>query len=462
MSFSALDSITLDRLATTLDGQLTRPGDGNWDIARQAWNLAVDQQPTVVAHAASVRDIVAVVDTARALGLRVAPQATGHNAAPLGSLAGAILLKTSLLRSVQIDAGARRARAEAGALWCEVTGPAGKAGLAALAGNAPKIGVVGYTLGGGLGWLSRKYGLTANSVLAIELVTADGQHRRVDAEHEPDLFWALRGGGGSFGVVTALEFRLFPLREVYAGALFWPIDAAAEVLHAWRQWVPTVPQEVTSVGRLLRLPPLPDLPGHLRGRSFAVVEAACLSYDERTAAELLSPLRALHPEMDTFRPTPVAELGALHMDPDGPLPAFGDEILVGALPAAGIDAFVTAAGPGSDSPLLSAELRHLGGALAPGSAEYGAVSALDAAFAVFGVGIAPDARASAAVRSSVDALLAAMGPWSTGRSYLNFAERPKTGPALFGAAVSQQLCKIKVAYDPTDVIRANHPVPPTW
>ena len=459
MSFSALDSTALDRLADTLDGRLARPGDTDWDNGRQAWNLAVDQRPAVVANAASVRDVVAVVDAARALGLRVAPQPTGHNAGPLDSLAGTILLKTSQLNGVQIDVGARRARVEAGALWRDVTGPASEAGLAGLAGAALGVSVVGYTLGGGLGWLSRKYGLAANSVLAIELVTADGQRCRVDAEHEPDLFWALRGGGGSFGVVTALEFRLFPIREVYAGALFWPIDAAADVLHAWRQWTSTVPEEITSVGRLLRFPPLPGLPEHLRGRSFAVVEAACLSCTERAAAELLAPLRVLRPAADTFRPMPVAELGALHMDPEEPMPGFGDEMLVGALPAAGIDAFVAAAGPGSDSLLLSAELRQLGGMLAPGPTEYGAVSTLDAAFALYGVGITPDARAAAAVRSSVDTLHAAMAPWSAGRSYQNFAERPKTGPALFGGATYQRLCKIKTVYDPSDLIQANHPVP---
>lgn len=460
MSFSTLDSAILDRLASTLDGRLARPGDAGWDTARQAWQLAVDQQPAAVAHIASVRDVIAVVDAARAVGLRVAPQATGHNAAPLGSLADAILLKTTLLRGVRIDAGARRAHAEAGALWHDVIGPAGDAGLATLAGSAPKVGVVGYTLGGGLSWLSRKYGLAANSVLAIELVTADGQHRRVDAEHEPDLFWALRGGGGSFGVVTALEFRLFPIREVYAGVLFWPIDAASEVLHAWRRWTPTVPDEVTSVGRLLRFPPLPDLPEHLRGGSFAVVEAACLPGNGRAVAELLAPLRALRPAMDTFGPTPVPALGALHMDPDGPVPTFGGDMLVGELPAEGIDAFVAAAGPESDSQLLSAELRQLGGALAPSTAKHGAVSALDAAFAMFGVGIVSDAEVAAAIRSSVDALRAAMAPWNTGRSYLNFAEHPKAGLALFDEHTYRRLRDIKAAYDPTDLIRANHPVPP--
>jgi FAD/FMN-containing dehydrogenase len=449
----------LDALADLLDGRLVRPGDLGWDAARQAWHLGVDQRPAAVVLAASVADIGATVRAAAQLGLRVAPQATGHNAAPLGPLDGTVLLKTAALRGVEIDAGGQRARVEAGALWTDVTAAAGSCGLAALAGSAPDVGVVGYTLGGGLSWLGRSHGLAANSVLAVELVTADGQHRRVDADHEPELFWALRGGGGSYGVVTALEFRLYPIAEVYAGVLFWPIGAAAEVLHAYRRWVETVPTGVTSVGRMLRFPPMPGLPDHLRGREFVVVEAAC-QLSAAKADALLAPLRALRPELDTFAPTPMAELGALHMDPDGPVPAFGDGVMLAELPAAAVDAVLQATGPASGSPLLSVELRHLGGALAPGQGAGGAVSGLDAAFAVFGVGMTPDADADRAARASVDALHRALQPWCAGRTYLNFAERPKAGAVLFGDAVHQRLQAVKRAYDPEDVIRANHPVTP--
>jgi hypothetical protein len=457
-SFLISTSTSLDRLAADLDGDLVRPGEAGWDAARQAWQLAVDQRPTAVVMASSVRDVVTVVAAARSLGLRVAPQATGHNAGPLGPLDGTILLKTSRLRGVHIDAVSRRARVEAGALWMDVTGRAGDAGLAALAGSAPDVGVVGYTLGGGLSWFARSHGLAASSVLAIEVVTADARHRRVDAEHDPDLFWAMCGGGGSFAVVTALEFALYPIHEVHAGVLFWPVERAREVLQTWRRWLPALPDTVTSVGRILRFPPLPDLPPHLRGRGFVVVEAACqLSADD--ADTLLAPLRALGPETDTFGPTPVAELGALHMDPDGPVPGFGDGTLLGELDVAAIDAFVDAAGPGSGSALLSAELRHLGGALAA-SVPGGAVGGFDAEFAVFAVGITPDADADAAVRRSVDALLAAIAPWTTGRAYLNFAERPKAGTALFEEATHRRLREIKRSYDPTDLIRANHPIPP--
>jgi hypothetical protein len=449
----------LEQLSTDLDGRLVRPGDPTWDEDRRAWQLAVDQHPAAVVLAASVRDVTLTVAAAAQAGLRVAPQGTGHNAAPLGALDGTVLLKTSALRGVAIDPDRRVARVEAGALWADVTAAAGEHGLAALAGSAPDVGVVGYTLGGGLSWFARSHGLAASSVLAAEIVTADGVLRQVDADHDPDLFWAVRGGGGSFGVVTALEFRLHPIAEVYAGVLFWPLERAAEVLEAWRTWTATVPDAVTSVGRLLRFPPLPDLPPHLAGRAFVVVEAACqLTVEE--GERLLAPLRALQPEMDTFATVPTTTLATLHMDPDGPVPAYGDGMLLGELPAEAVAALVRVAGPGTDVPLLSVELRQLGGALAPGASAGGAVAGIDAAFVAFAVGITPDPAAVRAVRSAVEAVQHGLGPWSTGGAYLNFAERLKAGDALFGSAAHRRLREVKRRYDPADVIRANQPVRP--
>jgi hypothetical protein len=446
-------------LATELDGSLVHPGDPAWDTARQAWHLDVDQRPTAVVLAGSVRDVVTVVTVARRLGVRVAPQSTGHNAAPLGPLDDTILLRTSLLREVLVDPVARVARAEAGALWMDVTPAAAEHGLVALAGSAPDVGVAGYTLGGGISWLARSHGLAANSVLAIEVVTADGVLRRVDETHDPDLFWALRGGGGSFGIVTAIEMRLFPLTEVYAGVLFFPLERAAEVLEAWRTWLPTVPESVASVGRILRFPPVPDLPPHLSGRSWVVVEA-CAQLPEAEAADLLAPLRALDPEIDTFDTIPVTGLAGLHMDPPGPVPGRGDGALLRHLPAEAITSLVRAAGPGVESPLLSVELRHLGGALASGRTSGGAVSAIDAEFALFAVGITPTPESVEAVESAVTGVQYALGPWTSGGVYLNFAETHKAGAALFGAQTHERLREVKAAYDPTDVVRANHPVRP--
>ena len=263
-------------------------------------------------------------------------------------------------------------------------------------------------------------------MVAIEVVTADGVLRRVDATHEPELFWALRGGGGSFGVVTALEFRLYPLTEVYAGVLFFPIERTAEVLEAWRQWLPSVPDTVTSVGRVLRFPPVPDLPPFLSGQSYVVVEAACQLTRGR-GRRPARPAAGARPGHRHLRDDAGHRARELHMDPPGPVPGRGDGALLGELSAEAVEAFARVAGPEGDTPLLSVELRHLGGALAPGRSYGGAVSGIDAEFAIFAVGVTPTAEAAAIVESAVNGVQYALGPWTTGGVYLNFAERPKTG-----------------------------------
>src|SRR6516165_900579 len=219
------------RLTSALPGRVVIPEEVRFDEARRAWNLAIDQRPAAVAFPESPQDVAAAVLFAREFGLRVAAQGTGHGAGPLGSLEDTILLKTERMRGVSIDPARRTARVEAGVVWLEVVEAAAQHGLASLAGSSPDVGVVGYTLGGGLSFLGRKYGLAANHVRAIELVTPDGQLVRAHPENEPDLFWALRGGGGSFAVVTAIELELFPVAHAYAGILWYPIDRGPEVLH---------------------------------------------------------------------------------------------------------------------------------------------------------------------------------------------------------------------------------------
>ena len=267
-------------------GAVIEPGGPGWEAATQAFNLSFVQEPTLVAVPEDERDVVAIVEYARDNGLQIAPQRTGHNAEPLGAMEDMILLKTDKLRGVEIDVERRIARVRSGSKWEEVVPRASELGLAALHGSTPDVSVTGYSLGGGVGWYARKLGLSTNSVIAIELVTADGELRRVDHEHDPELFWALRGGGGNFGVVTAIEVQLYAIPEVYAGVLFFPWERSSEVLHAWLEWTRTVPDEVTSVGRILQFPPLPELPDLLRGQQFVVVEAVVIG-DEREGAELL-------------------------------------------------------------------------------------------------------------------------------------------------------------------------------
>jgi FAD/FMN-containing dehydrogenase len=452
-------SRSLEGLRAAITGQVFVPGEAGYDQARRAWNLSVDQRPAVVVEAGSAADVAQAVRYGRAQGIRIAPQGTGHGAGPLEALDGAMLLRTTRLRKVRIDPTARTARAEAGAIWQDVTVPAAQHGLASLAGNSATVGVTGYTLGGGLGPLARRYGLAANSVTAAEMVTPDGDLVRADADHEPDLFWAVRGGGG-MGVVTALEMRLYPVRDIYAGAMMFPIQRAGEVLHAWSQWTANLPDEITSMGRLLRLPPLPQLPEALRGRAFVLVGAAYLG-DAGAGAELTQPLRRLGPELDTFATIPPPALSQLHMDPDQPVPSRSHGAFLSAFPDAAIDALVGLAGPDTGTDLVSVEVVHLGGALARPAPGGGAQPSIDASYLLTAVGATPTPDLTAAVRAEAHAVKDALAPWHASYDYYNSEETPAPASAVLPAASYRRLQKIKAAYDPGHAIISAHPVRPS-
>jgi FAD binding domain/Berberine and berberine like len=457
---STADQLTtaVNELKSRLGDRVVGSDDAAWDEARRAWNLTVDQRPVAVARPETAQDVVAVMEVAPGHGLRVAPQGTGHGAPPRASLERSVLVDTSRMNAVEIDPDRRRARLLAGAKWRHVVGPALDHGLAGLSGSAPDVCVTGYALGGGSGWMVRRYGLAANSIRAADVVTADGRQVRADAGSEPDLFWALRGGGGSFGVVTALELELFPVHELYAGDLFWPQERAAEVLAAWREWAAGVPDEMTSLGRLLNVPPLEEIPEALRGRSFVMVEAAWLG-DEAGGSELLAPLRELGPEMDTFAMIPPTGLAALHMDPPEPVPGMGDGMLLGDFPAEAIDAVAAAASPGDGMPLTSIEVRHLGGAAGRPDPENGALAAIDAPYTMYGVGIAADPEMKEAAVRRLDRMQAGLAPWDAGR-LLTFTERPADTARMFGDDTHRRLREVKAKYDPDNVIQANHEIPP--
>lgn len=431
------------------------PGDETWDTARLAWNLAVDQRPAAVAVPRDAAEVADAVRWASAEGLRIAPQGTGHGATALGDLSDTVLVKLHALRGLTIDPAARSARVEAGTIWIELVEAAAEHGLAGLAGSSPDVGVVGYALGGGLSFLGRKHGLMTNHVTAIELVTADGQLRRVDSENDPDLFWALRGGGGSFGVVTAVELGLLPIESVYAGHLWFPVERAGEVLRAWRDWAETVPEEVTSIGRILQFPPIPDIPEPMRGNAFAVVQAIYCGGDVDEMDRLLEPLRALEPVMDTFRVMSMPELSHLHMDPEHPVPGHGDGGMLDEITDEAIEAIVEQV---VGEPILSTEIRHYGGAVARPQPGGGAVSSFAAPYIMFAVGIAPTAQAKAAVASVVGGLMDALEPWQSAHTYLNFAEGRRDPRSFWPETVLARLRRIKDAVDPENVFRSNHPV----
>lgn len=438
---------------------LVTPDSANWDDARRAWNLAADQHPDAVVMASSTEDVVAAVRYAHGRGLRVAVQSTGHGASAHGDLAGTLLINMAGMRGVTVDVDARIARAEGGAQWQDVLAVTAPHGLTALHGSAHDVGVVGYTVGGGLGWLARKHGLACNAVTAVEVVLPDGTHRRLDAASDGDAFWATRGAGGGFGVITAIEFRLFPLTEAYAGWLIWPWERTEEVLTAWSAWCADAPEEVTSIGRILQLPPIPDLPEEMRGAKLVVVEA-CFLCDRDEADRLLAPLRALEPAKDTFDMMPAPALAMLHMDPPEPVPGIADGGLLDTFTAEAAAALAAAAGPASGSPLLSVEVRHLGGALDRVPDGAGALAFLDGEFALFAVGLPMAPGMAEAIDGSIASLLQTMGRWGFGRRYLNFAERPIDARSAFEGATVKRLRAARDAADPGRVLRPNHDVAP--
>lgn len=446
-----------EELASRLTGRVATPADPDWDVLRSAWNLAVDQRPELVALPADAGDVAAIVGYARARGLSVAPQGTGHNAAARGDLTGTILLRTERMRDIAIDPAARIARVGAGVLWAEVTEALAPHGLAGLAGSSGDVGVVGFILGGGYSWLARSRGLAASAVTAAELVTGDGTFHRVDAGTEPELFWAVRGGAGNAGVVCALEFRAVPVAEVYGGALLFPIARAAEVFTAYERWTRDLDERATTCVRLLRLPPLPELPDMLRGQSFAVVDGA-IDAPAGDAERLLAPLRALGPAIDMFGPMPAAALGRIHMDPPAPVPARGDGLILDDLPPQAVEALFSVAGPGVESPLLAVDLRHLGGAVSRPDPDGGAISHLPGRFLAYAVGITPVPQAAAAVEQAIGVLRTALAPWTGNHDYPNFRETAVPAARFYPHQTLGRLLAVQAAYDPDHVIRANHPL----
>jgi FAD/FMN-containing dehydrogenase len=435
---------------------LSFPGDPGWDEARRAWNLAVDQRPAAVALPETVDDVVAAVDYARTVGLRVAVQGTGHGARH-DLLDGTLLVNMARMTGVEIDAEAQVARVAAGTIWIDVVDAAIEHGLTALHGSSQDVGVVGYSLGGGIGWLGRTHGLSSSSVLSAQVVTAEGEVVRADAETNPDLFWALRGGGGSFGVVTEVEIALYPLTEAYAGWLIWPMERAGEVLGAWAEWTRDVPEEVTSVGRLLQLPPIPDIPEILRGRQVVVVEAAYQG-DEASGRELLAPLRALEPEIDTFATVPARALTELHQDPPAPVPGVSDGWLLDSLDARGAAAIAETARMDGTAPLISVEVRHLDGALGRPDPNAGVLSHLEASYAMFSVGVPMGPVTGAAIEERIGELRAAAEPWLSGSTYFNFTERDVDPRDFYPVDAYERLAAIRAELDPDGLFRARHAI----
>ncbi|MBM0125638.1 FAD-binding oxidoreductase [Pimelobacter simplex] len=451
------DLTSLTRLAAGCELHL--PGDAGYDAARTPWNLAVDQRPAAIAVPRTVAEAQAALRAASAAGLRVAPQSSGHGAAPLGegTLDDVVLLRMHALTGVTIDPGTRTARVLGGTLWEDVVAAAAPHGLTALHGSAPDVAVAGFALSGGLSFYGRRHGLASGSIRAVEVVTADGALRRLSATDEPDLFWAVRGAGGNVGVVVAIELELLPYADVYAGMLLWDRERAPEVVRAWVEWSRTAPDSATTSLRVMSFPPLPELPPFLSGRDIVVIDGALLEPDDDAAA-LLAPLRALAPELDTFGRIPATALLQVHMDPPGPSPAVADHSVLGALDDAAVEVFLEQVGPGTRSGLMFAELRHLGGAFAVPDPDGGVLSHVPGEYALFCVAMAPTPQAAVAGRAAAFTVVRALGAWSRTSLVPTFTETRVDPSRFYDGEDWARLCRVRDAVDPERLLVANHAI----
>jgi FAD/FMN-containing dehydrogenase len=447
-------------LVAAVAGSVLLPGDAGYDDERAVFNLNHDLVPAVIVVAESAADVQATVAFAARQHRPVLVKTTGHQM--VGPAHGAVVITTHRMNDVAVDAVGRTARVGAGAIWAEVIEKAAEAGLAPLSGSAPTVGVSGYILGGGLSpTLGRSHGYAADHVRSLDVVTADGELRHVDAESEPELFWALRGGKGNFGVVTALEFALFPVSRLYGGGIYFPGERMADVLRAWTAWHPGTPETMISSFAVLRLPPLPALPEPLRG---AFVAHLRIAYNG-TAADgerMTAPLRAVAPAvLDTVADMPYTEAGSIHSDPAGPVPYYERGIMLREFPAEALDKLVELVGPDSGSTLTMVELRALGGAWDREPAVPDAVATRGLPYVLLGVEVGPLSE-ERRLKESVAVLLDGMEPWRGDRQLVNnlAPEEATDAAAVYGPERYERLAAVKKAYDPANMFRINHNVVP--
>lgn len=444
--------IEASALREAVGGRVYAAGDDGYHAARLPFQRKFDPYPAVVVEATGPEDVLAAVRFARDAGLPFSVQATGHGV--VAPAEGGVLLKTTRMADVEVDAGRRTARTGGGALWSDVIAAAAPHGLAPLSGTAAGVGVAGYTLGGGTGWLSRAYGYAADSLLSADLVTADGELVTASADERPDLFWAIRGGSGNFGVVTSLEFRLHPVGSVYAGMAMFDADRAADTFAAYREWALDEPDESNTAVLLATMPPAPQVPEPVRGRQVLILRAFFLG--EADAAErLLAPLRdvAGPPLLDGMRATTFADAAAMTPTP----PPMVGEMSFGLfheVPDEAIAAAVETEG------VSGVELRHWGGAMARPEPGAGPIGHRDVPFSIVAAAQSEDREQADRLKAAVDGLGAKLARYATGGSFLNFLGDAGKTEAAYTPDDYRRLREVKAAYDPDNVFAANHNIPP--
>lgn len=439
---------------------LLLPGDPGFDAERTGFNPVVEHHPRAIALPAGAGAAAAAVRYARRRGWPVAVQATGHG---IGVPAdGALLVNTRKLTGVHVDPVARTARIGAGVRWGAVVDAIAPHGLAALSGSSVDVGAVGYTLGGGLGLLGRKYGYAADRVRSLDIVTPDGRLRTASPTRNAELFWGVRGAKSNFGVVTAIEIELLPVTHVHGGVLNFPGARAAAVLDAYRRWAGAVTENTSSSLQLLRLPDDPALPPPLRGQFLASIAVGHLG-SATEGEELLRPLRALGPLMDTVAERPYAEFAAMFTEGPAPDPVHERSGMLRALDAPTAGLLLKAAGPGVQLPPGVVSMRHLGGALGRHAPVRNAVGLRSAAFTLYLANPAPAKDAGATDRVQ-EQLLDGLRGALTGGVFPNFLGHADTSPdrvrAAYRAVDYDRLVRLKSACDPRNMFRVNHNIPP--
>ena len=431
-------------LQAVTKGRVLQPADTDFEPASKPWNVAVRQSVAAVVEATDADDVASVVRYARKEGLTVAVQPNGHGAS--GNADGVILLRTKQLQTLEVDADARTAKVGAGVNWGQAQAATEEHGLTGLPGSAPVVSVVGYTLGGGLGWFARKYGLAADSVRAFDLVDADGNQQHVTADSDADLFWALRGAGGDVAIVTAIEYDLRPAPGLYGGALAWPADKAADVLATFKEVTAQAPDELTLWYGRLEIPNGPP--------PMVAIQAAYLG-DADAGQALLSPFDKLgDPLQDTRQARTLGELAEITNDPTDPSPGKGRTSMLTSLN----DDVTETLLDGSLAPLLALQLRHTGGALAqagPGAGPHGSITEPYLLYA-FGLPLSPELAAG--ITTKLNDYSAKLGDNVTGRKPFTFLAGGESASAAFDQPTIERLRQIKRDRDPANVFRSNYPV----
>jgi FAD binding domain-containing protein len=441
--------VTYDTLRDRLTGAVHTPGEPGYDALVTPWNLAVPMQPAAVVDARTAEDVVAAVRFAGEHGLTAGVQATGHGAE--SSLAGSLLVVTRGLDECTVHPEGW-ARVGAGVKWLRLVQAAAPYGLAALNGSTTDVGIVGYTTGGGVGPLARTFGLAADRVRAFEVVTGDGEFRRVTPTVHPDLFFALRGGKGAAGIVTAVEFDLVHLPTFYGGAVYFEGADAPAVVDRWREWADALPEQGTTSFVLFQLPPLPEVPPPLAGRMTLGVRFVWTG-DPAEGERLLDEIRAVAPVvLDDAAVKPYTAIDSVHADPVDPMPVVDPAVLLSDFPTAAAGRLLAVAGPGSGSPLLMVEVRQLGGAYARAAEHPNAFDHRAARYSVLTVGMAPDPTALPHARR----VLASLDDWNTGGIWPNFGppHDATTAQRAYHPETLTRLTAIVHTYDPRGVIQA--------